>query len=438
MSQSINKNFTTWSLLGFAFPSIIMMVFMSLYTIVDGMFVSRLVGSDALSSVNIVYPVLSVVIAVGVMLATGGSAVVSKLLGEGKKEEAYRSFTMITVVGVVVSLILLAVTLVAAEPISYLLGADETLIYHCKLYLIVMMLFAPACVLQSLYQCFFVTAGRPQLGLWLIVIGGVANIVFDYLFMAVFHMGVAGAALATGIGQSIPAIFGTVFFFVVRKELYFTRFKMQWKMLLQTCANGSSEMVTQLSNAVITALFNLILMRMAGSDGVAAITIILYGQFLFSSLYLGFTIGVGPIFGFSFGAKNFVRLKKLHGICGRLVAVSGIGIALLSWLGAPYIVGAFVGADTGAYALAVKGFALFSLSYLFCGVNIYFSGIFTAVSDGKNSAIISFMRTFVFIVAALLILPAVIGINGVWLAVPAAEFVTVFLALRLGKRKLPM
>lgn len=438
MTQSINKNFTLWSLLGFAFPSIIMMVFMSLYTIVDGMFVSRFVGSDALSSVNIVYPVLCVVIAVGVMLATGGSAVVSKLLGEGRKEEANQSFSMITAVGVVISLILLVAAVVAAEPISYLLGADESLIYHCKVYLIVMMLFAPACVLQSLYQSFFVTAGKPQLGLWLIVVGGVVNIILDYLFMAVFHIGVAGAALATGIGQSVPAVFGTIFFFAVRKELYFARFKLQWKMLLQACANGSSEMVTQLSNAVITALFNLILMRMAGADGVAAITIILYGQFLFSSLYLGFTIGVGPIFGFSFGAKNFPRLKKLHGICGKLAAVSGIGIALLSWIGAPYIVEAFVGADTSAYALAVKGFSLFSLSYLFCGVNIYFSGLFTALSDGKNSAVISFSRTFVLIVAALLTLPEIIGINGVWLAVPLAEFLTVFLALWLGRHKLPM
>lgn len=438
MTQSISQKFTAFSLLKFALPTMIMMGFMSLYTIVDGIFVSRFAGSDALSSLNIVYPVLNLLIAVGVMLATGGSAVVSKQLGEGKTEEAKETFSMITAVGVLAAVTLLVFTVMLAEPLCRLLGADDMLLADSKTYLVVLAFFGPACVLQTLYQSFFVTAGKPRLGLGLILCGGISNAVLDYVFIALFHWGVAGAAMATGIGQMIPAVFGTVYFFVVRKELHFRKFRMNGKILLHACANGSSEMVTQLSTAVITVLFNLILMKMAGSDGVAAITIILYGQFLFSALYLGFTIGVAPVFGFQYGAGNNRELKKLHRICTRFVLICNGVITAASLVCAPYIVLAFVSRDSAAYTLTLHGFILFSISYLFNGLNIYYSGLFTALSDGKSSAIISFSRTFGFILVSLMILPACIGIDGVWLAVPLAEFLTVFLALWLGKRKLPM
>lgn len=437
MTQSISQKFTALSLLRFALPTMVMMGVMSLYTIVDGIFVSRFAGSDALSSINIVYPVLNLVIAVGVMLATGGSAVVSKQLGEGSSEDARQSFSMITVTGVVTSIAILVATLVLAEPLCRILGADASLLANSKAYLCVLMLFAPACILQTLYQSFLVTAGRPKLGLVLILCGGISNVVLDYLFIAVLGWGVIGAALATGIGQLIPAVFGTLFFLVVKKDLYFTKFSLQGKILFHACGNGSSEMVTQLSNAVITVLFNLILMRMAGSDGVAAITIILYGQFLFSSLYLGFAIGVAPIFGFQFGAGRVWEVARLHNICRRFVMTWDVIVAALSFFCAPYIVSAFVSRGSATYELTRNGFILFSAAYLFNGLNIYYSGLFTALSDGKSSAVISFARTFVFILLSLVTLPAAFGINGVWLAVPLAEFLTVFLAVGLGRKKLP-
>ena len=281
MSNSLNQNFKTLSLLKFALPSMIMMVFMSLYTIIDGIFVSRLIGESALSAVNIVWPVICILIAIGVMLATGGSAVVARKMGEGDEKGACENFTFLAVVGVAVSLVLLVIVLLFHKPIVYALGADDSLFENGKTYLIDMMYFGPCCILQSLFQCFFVTAGKPAYGLGLITAGGVANAILDYVFMGPMQLGIAGAAIATGIGQMIPAVVGVIYFLVKRKGLHFTRFHWDGKALWQSCTNGSSEMVTNLSNAVITYLFNIILMRMVGADGVAAITIILYGQFLF-------------------------------------------------------------------------------------------------------------------------------------------------------------
>lgn len=438
MTQSISQKFTAFSLLKFALPTMVMMGFMSLYTIVDGIFVSRFAGSNALSSLNIVYPVLNLLIAVGVMLATGGSAVVSRQLGEGREAEAKGTFSMITVVGVLVSLVILGAGILFARPLCLLLGADSALLADSKTYLTVSLLFAPACVLQTLYQSFFVTAGKPRLGLFVILCGGLSNVLLDYLFIGIFHWGVAGAALATGIGQMLPAVFGTLYFLTAKGALCFTGFRFKGRILLQTCGNGSSEMVTQLSTAVITVLFNLILMEMAGADGVAAITIILYGQFLFSALYLGFTIGVAPIFGFQLGAGKLQELERLHKICLRFVLVCNGMITLASMFFGQYIVLAFVSRQEAAYELTLNGFVIFSISYLFNGLNIYCSGLFTALSDGKSSAVISFSRTFGFILIFLLTLPQLLGVNGVWLAVPCAEGLTVFLSLWLGRRKLPM
>lgn len=416
----------------------VMMVFMSFYTIVDGIFVSRFSGSDALSSINIVYPVFNFVLAVGIMLATGGSALVGKKLGEGKKEEARENFTMLFAASIAISFCFVGVTLLFSRDICYFLGSDKALFADCKAYLCTLILFAPACMLQSFYQSFLVTAGKPHMGLGLIIGAGVTNAVLDYVFMAVFGWGVTGAALATGIGQMIPAVVGTLFFLLQRKNLYLVPFHLHKKAFLKACGNGSSEMVTQISNAVITLVFNLILMRMVGSDGVAAITIILYGQFMLSSLYLGFSMGVAPIFSFYLGAKKYQGLKKLHTICKRFVLCSSLLVTAVGFFGAEAIVGAFVSQDSGTYGLAVVGFRLFAIGYLFNGVNIYFSGLFTALSDGKTSAILSFSRTFGFILASLLLLPLLIGIYGVWLAIPLAEFLTVFLAIGFGKKRLPM
>lgn len=437
MSQSISQKFTPVSLLKFAFPSMIMMVFMSLYTIIDGIFISRFLGDNALSMTNIVYPALSILLAISIMLATGGSAVVANKMGAGKRKEACADFSMLVTTGLIVSILLMIPTLFFLEPLCRLMGSSNDLMPYCTAYLGTLTLFAPACMPQSLFQCFFVTAGKPNIGLALTIIGGIANAVLDYLFMGPLGFGIEGAAIATGIGQAIPAVFGLFYFFFCKKELYFTKFKFHIKTLLAASTNGSSEMVTNLSNAVVTYLFNIIMMRMAGESGVAAITILLYAQFLFNALYLGFSMGVAPIFSFHHGASNRGELQNVYKISMWFVVLSSVVITVLSFLSADLIAGTFVMRGTETYTLTVSGFALFSLSFLFSGFNIFASALFTALSDGKTSAMISFTRTFGFILLSLLTLPSILGINGVWLAIPVAEFLTLFLSgfFHLQKKK---
>lgn len=429
MAQSIGQKFTPVSLIKFAFPSMIMMIFMSLYTIVDGVFISRFVGSPALSAANIVYPAASLLVAVGVMLATGGSAIVAKEMGEGKKDQAKSDFTFLVVTGVAASLVFLIVTTLFCTEISYLLGANENLIAYCNGYLKILMYFAPAAVLQMLFQSFFVTAGKPNVGLAVTVLAGLTNAVLDYFFMGVIGMGIEGAALATGFGQLVPAVVGVIFFSLGKGDLHFVRFHPDFRKLGQACFNGASEMVTNISNAVITYLFNITMMKLVGEDGVAAITIILYGQFLFNSLYMGFSMGTAPVISFQYGAKKREELRKVTKICKGFVLIFSVVVMLLSFVSADFVTAVFVNRDSYVYALTVEGFRLFAVSYLFSGYNIFLSSYFTALSDGTTSAVISFTRTFVCIVAALMVLPRVMGIAGVWLAIPAAELVTVGLCI---------
>lgn len=368
MSHSINQNITPAGLLKFAAPSILMMVFMSLYTIVDGIFVSRFLGSNALSSPNIVYPVVNVAIALSTMLGTGGSAIISRYLGEGKNERAREALTQFVVLALLLSFVLLILSETFLTPISRLLGASDVLLADCRLYLGTSMIFVPACMLQAVFQSFLVTAGRPGFGLALMIGAGISNMVLDYVLIVPCQMGIAGAALATGIGQCIPAICGLCFFFFTKQELRFCRFTFSAKEVLNACSNGSSEMVSQLSNAVITFLFNIVMMSLAGEHGVAVAVI--------------FSPAIVTIF-----------TKEQH-----------------------------------TWELASVGFRIFAVNFLFSGINITSSGFFTALSNGKVSALISFSRTLVFIVVSLLILPRIFDITGAWLAIPVAEFLTLLIS----------
>ncbi len=433
MTTSINQHFSPWSLLKFAFPSIIMMMFMSLYTIVDGIFVSRFVGSNALSSLNIAFPAASVVIAVGTMLATGGTAVISKYLGEGKKREARECLSLFLLVGLLFSFFAALIAVLFPEPICRMLGANDLLLADSITYLKILLLFSPACMLQTLFQCFLVTAGAPHMGLILTILAGLVNAVMDYVLIVPCQLGIGGAAMATGLGQTIPAVIGLVFFLSPRHELHLTRFSFRVKELLQACYNGSSEMVTQFSNAVITLLFNIILMRLAGLNGVAAITILLYGQFLFQAFYLGFSIGISPVIGFQYGAENRKELKNIYHISFRFTAIVSAFMTAAAIFLSTGIVTIFTD-DPKTYELAVTGFRLFAINFLFCGFNILSSGFFTALSNGRVSAIISFARTLVFTTISLLILPQFLGINGAWLAVPMAEFLTLLLSIGMHRK----
>lgn len=431
MSSGISQKFNPFTLLKFAFPSMVMLVFMSIYTIADGMFVSRFLGDGALSAVNIVYPVIFLANGFGVMLGTGGSAMIAKQLGEGKQKKACEDFTFYTCFGIFIGVLLLALTFLFVHPIILGLGSSESLVANCKAYLLPLILFAPITILQLMFQCLFATAGKPQYGLILTTVGGILNIMLDYIFLGPLQMGIMGAAIATGIGQSIPAIFGLIYFAFVRKELYFVPFHPDFKSLAQACFNGSSEMVTSLSNAVVTFLFNVIMLKLAGESGVAAITIILYGQFLFNSLYLGFAIGVAPVISYNYGSKDHVQLQRVTKICYTFLLISSVLITLISFLSSDYVVSVFVGEKNDTYALASTGFSIFAINFLFGGINIFTSSLFTALSDGKRSALLSFLRTFFITVVALLVLPNHLGITGVWLAVPLAEAITCLVSVFL-------
>lgn len=435
MSNSIGKDFKFLSLLKFALPSMVMMVFMSLYTIIDGVFISRLVGSYALSASNIIYPVVNILIAVGIMLATGGSAVVAKKIGEKKNDEARKNFTLLVAVGVVFGFVVLILGNIWITPLVKLLGATEKILAYSETYLSILLYFAPACVLQLLFQTFFVTAGKPQIGLLVTILGGITNGVLDYILMGPLGMGIAGAAIATGMGQLIPALIGLLYFFLNRRELHFVRPEFDGKVLADSCLNGSSEMVTNMSTAIVTYLFNIIMLKLLGENGVAAITIVLYGQFLFNALYLGFSMGVAPVISFNYGSGNIKLLRRIFKICILFITASSVLVTILALAGSDLVVAIFTPKNTETFEIASHGFFLFSFNYLFAGTNIFASSMFTAFSDGKVSAAISFMRTFGFLTVSILGLPYLLGVDGVWFSVPLAEFLTIFVSVLFFYKK---
>lgn len=430
MSNILAKKFNFLSLLKFTAPTIIMMVFMSFYTMIDGVFVSKYIGTSALSAVNIVYPFLSFVIAVAIMLATGGSAVIAKKMGENKLKEAKENFSLIILIGIIIGIIITILGLIFLDPLIRLLGASDAIYQFCYDYGLILILFTTFGILQMLFQYFFVTAGKPTIGLIVTFIGGVANIVLDYVFIVPMDMGIAGAALATGIGFSIPAIFGFFYFLLNKKGvLHLTKPKLDFKMLFSTFVNGSSEMVINLAGAVTTFLFNIVMMQYLGEDGVAAITIILYAQFLLIAIYLGYSSGIAPIISYNYGNKNTQELRKLFKISMIFLIVTSLINYIVSILLANNIVTIFAEQGTSVFNIAKDGFRTFSISYIFIGINIFASGMFTALSNGKVSAIISFLRTFLFLIISIIFLPKILGIEGIWLAVPIAEFLTIIISI---------
>lgn len=439
MGNKLGKDFNFISLIGFTLPTMVMMIFMSLYTMIDGMFVSQFVNTTALSALNIVFPAMSVLLAVGIMLSTGSSAIIAKELGEGKVKDARRHFSFVILVGVLFGIVFAIVGLVFLEPLVWAMGANEAAFgYGCD-YLRIIFMFMPMGMLQMLFQTLFVTAGKPYLGLTSTVLGGVTNIVLDYVFIVPLQMGVSGAAVATGLGYCVPAVVGLFYFTFFRKgALFFVLPKFDGKMLIKSCANGSSEMVTNLSMAITTFMFNVLMMYYAGEDGVAAITIVLYAQYLLIALFLGYSTGSAPVFSFNYGCENTKMLKRIFKISIKFVVVSSVVVFALSLMLADELVLVFAKIGTNVYDLSLEGFYLFASSFLFSGINIFSSAMFTAFSDGKVSAIISFSRTFLFIVVALLVLPLILGITGIWVAIPVAEFlgiiVSVFYLLKCRKK----
>lgn len=425
------KSFNMASLIKFAFPSMVMMLFMGFYTIADTIFVARFVDTNALSSINIVCPVINIIVGLGTMLGTGGSAVVAKKMGSSKMDEARGSFTLIITTGIITGLLITVMGLLFLNRIIRALGASRVLFPYCRNYLMIQIIFAVPGIMQVLYQNLFVTAGKPALGLALSVMAGIANIIFDYIFIVLMQMEIKGAALGTGIGYLIPAVTGTVFFLAERSGLYFCKFKMDIPVLLKSCSNGASEMVSQLSAAVTTFMFNAAMMELLGEDGVAAITVIIYSGFLLTALYIGFSMGVSPVISYNYGSGNIMQLKKIVHNCFCFVTAISVFVFLVSFLAGENIASVFAGNNLNVFRITEEGFFIYSFSFLFSGYNIFSSALFTAISNGKISAIISFLRTFGFITVFLLVLPGFWQVKGVWSAIPVAELLTFMLAIYL-------
>ena len=426
MSQNIGKNFGFFGLFKFALPSIVMMMFSSLYVIADGIFISRFVSTDALSALNIVYPTISILFAISILVGTGGNAIVSKQMGEGNYEKANKTFSLLVLFCLTTIAIYISIIAIFPNQILNFLGAEENLMDLCREYMI-LLAFAPCIACQGMFQLFFATAGKPILGLISIMSAGITNIVLDYVFIVPLQMGLFGAALATGIGYCIPTIIGMVFFTINKKGLHFTFPNVSGenaKIILKTIVNGSSEMVISISASIITIIYNVLLMRLVGSDGVAAMTIVFYAQFLFSSFYLGYTIGVSPIVGYNYGAKNIKNLNKYFKESLIFIGICGIVISISSFFLAESITKIFAEGNEKVLELGTEAMKLFAITYMFSGINIVSSGLFTAVSDGLTSALISFLRTGFFSISFVYLFEFLFELKGMWLAIPCAEIVT--------------
>lgn len=434
------ENFNTRSLLKYVLPTILMMVFMSTYTIIDGLFVANLVGEDALSAINIVMPIINILFAIGLMFATGGTAVMGKLMGEGKSKEARSFLSILYIVAMVLGLILTIVILSFPNEILGLLGVNNDLYPFAIDYLTTISYFAIAVLLQVFAQTFFVLAGKPILGFGVCFLGGMTNIVLDYFFIApnTLNLGIAGAGLATGLGYCVPAVFALVYFAFFRKgTLYFAKPILKINTLFQSMFNGMSELASQLSTAVTTFLFNMILLGLVGKSGVASISVILYIQIMQTAIYFGYATGVAPIISYKYGASDTKGLKNVVNISFKFIAIVSALVIVFSLLFGEFAVAFFINRNSPTFHMAVQGLKLFSIAYIFMGVNIFMSAMFTALSNGKVSVILSLSRTFVFLVGSLMILPWFLHLNGVWLAVPLAEFLAFLLSIYFFKKGKP-
>ena len=422
MKIQLSEHFTYSKLLRFTFPSIIMMIFTSIYSVIDGLFVSNFAGKTALAAINIIYPFIMAVGALGFMMGTGGSALVGRLLGEGEKEKANKTFSLIVYTTAIAGILLSALAFLLVPTVSRLFGASGPLLDYCILYGRICFLSMPCFMLQNVFQCFFITAEKPRLGLDVVLSAGITNMVLDFLFVAVFGLGLKGAAIATVCGEIIGGLV-PILYFAGRNHslLRLGRTSFDAGSILKTCTNGSSELMTELSSSVVTVLYNTQLMKIAGENGVAAYSTIMYVNFIFVAIFLGYSLGSAPIISFHYGAGNHDELKNMRKKSLRLIAVWGIGMTIISHIFALPFARFFVGYDSELLAMTIHGFRIYAFVYLLNGFNIFGSSFFTALNNGMVSATISFLRTLVFEVICILLLPVFFGIDGIWSAVLVAE-----------------
>lgn len=422
MKIKLSDHFTYGRLFRFVLPSIAMMIFTSIYGVVDGFFVSNYAGKVEFAAVNLIMPFPMMLGAFGFMIGTGGSALVSITLGEGKKKEANEFFSMLIYVTIGLGLVLTILGIVFTGQIAKFLGAEGEMLKYCVQYGRILLTAMVPFMLQNVFQSFLVTAEKPTFGLVITVIAGITNIFLDYLLIGVFEGGVVGAALATVISQFIGGIIPLVYFMIPNKsQLRLVKARLNLWALGKTCFNGSSELMTNLSISLVNMLYNFQLLRFAGEDGVAAYGVIMYVNFIFIAVFLGYAIGTAPIIGYHYGADNKDEMRNVYrkSICFNIV--SGILMCIIAIALATPLAKLFVGYDAKLCEMTVWGFTIYSISFLVMGLNIYGSSFFTALGNGLISAIISFLRTLLFQVVAVLILPIFFGLNGIWFAIVAAE-----------------
>lgn len=412
-------------------PSIIMMIFTSIYSIVDGFFVSNFAGKTAFSAINIIFPVLMIIGALGFLFGAGGSALVSKTLGEGKKELANRYFSMLIYVTIIVGLVLSTILFIFIRPISSLVGADENMLPHCVTYARILLITMTPFMIQNTFQAFFMTAEKPVLGTIFTIASGLTNIILDTLLVGVFKFGLVGAAIATDIAQLVGC-FGPLIYFSSKRNtstLKLVKTNIELRVVLTTCANGASELVTNISSALVNVLYNLQLMKYAGEDGVASYGVIMYVTFIFAAVFIGYNIGTAPIVGYNYGAKNTDELKSLLKKSLVILTICGITLTGLSEILAYPLAKIFVSYDENLLNMTYHAIQIFMFSYLICGYNFFSSSFFTALNDGLISAILSFGRTLVFQIISIFLLPIYFKLDGIWAAIILAESLSLILTI---------
>ena len=418
----LSDHFTYARLFRFVLPSIVMMVFTSIYGVVDGLFVSNFAGKTAFASINLIMPFLIILGAMGFMLGTGGTALVSRVLGEGDKERANEYFSMITLFGILLGVILTVVGVLAMRPMAILLGATEAMVDDCVLYGRIVVCFLTSFMLQNMFQSFLIAAERPKFGLLITLAAGVTNMVLDALFVGVFRWGIAGAAIATGISQTVGGVVPLMYFLFSKSSplrLRWTKFEAQ--PLLRSCANGSSELMSNISGSLIGMLYNAQLMRFLGEDGVATYGVLMYVQFIFVAIDIGYSIGCAPIISYHYGAQNHPELRNLLTKGLKVMGILGIVMTITAISLSGTLANIFVGYDATLCELTRHAFHLFSFAFLLAGFNIFLSSFFTALNNGGVSAAISFLRTLVFQAASVILLPMALDVDGLWWAASAAE-----------------
>ncbi|MEY8320248.1 MATE family efflux transporter [Lachnospiraceae bacterium 46-61] len=430
MRIQLSDHFNYSKLLKFVLPSILMMICTSVYSVVDGLFVSNFVGKTHFAAINLTMPFIMAVVTIGFMIGTGGSAIVAKTLGEGKKEKANEYFTMLICLTVILGIAITILGLLFLRPIIILLGAEGILIEYCMMYGKMILISMTAFMLQTTFQSFFIVAEKPALSLKISIAAGLTNMILDFVFIVIFHWGLAGAAAATMLGQVVGGVI-PLFYFSKKNSslLHFKKFIWNVDVIWKTCTNGSSEMMTNLSASVVNILYNYQLMKIAGENGISAYGVIMYVNFTFTALFIGYSIGSAPIFSYHYGAGNDSELQNLFQKSLKLTAISSIVLTVLAEVVSLPLTSIFVGYDKELLDMTCNGFRVYALSFTISGFNIFSSGFFTALNNGFISAFISFTRTLLFQLGAVLILPFLIGLNGIWLAIVVAELLALFVSI---------